>query len=117
MTQLLIDSMRDVKVIRPGVEHLDASTAKHFRREVLASLAPTAKVVIDLSDVQFVDSSGCGAILAILRHLNADGEGPGELKISVATNPVRALFEMVRLHKIVEIYNSLEAALRAFDSD
>ena len=114
--ELLVDPARDLTVIRPGVDVLDANTAKDFRRDVIARVAPDARVVLDLTGVQFVDSAGCGAILACLRHLNADSSGPGELKICAATNPVRALFEMVRLHKLVEIYGSREEALRAFDA-
>ena len=59
------------------------------------------KVVFDLRELRFVDSSGLGAILSCLRQLNGKG---GELKLCGMTKPVRALFELVRMHKIFDIY-------------
>jgi anti-sigma B factor antagonist len=67
-------------------------------------------VVFDLRELRFVDSSGLGAILSCLRQLNAKG---GDLKLCEMTKPVRALFELVRMHKIFDIYVTKEQALRA----
>jgi anti-sigma B factor antagonist len=73
-------------------------------------LEPCSKVVFDLRQLRFVDSSGLGAILSCLRQLNAKG---GDLKLCEMTKPVRALFELVRMHKIFDIYVTKEQALRA----
>ncbi len=116
MTQLLRDPARGLTVIRPGVEMLDAGNSARFRKEVLHGVPTDARVLLDLSGVRFIDSSGCGAILACLRHVNARGAGPGDLKICSTAAGVRAIFEMVRLHKLVEIYNTQDDALRAFDA-
>jgi anti-sigma B factor antagonist len=69
------------------------------------------KLVFDMSAVQFVDSSGLGAILSCLRQLNARG---GDLKVFGLSKGVRALFELVRMHKVVEIHNTREEAIAAF---
>jgi len=73
-------------------------------------LEPCSKVVFDLRELRFVDSSGLGAILSCLRQLNAKG---GDLKLCEMTKPVRALFELVRMHKIFDIYVTRGEALRA----
>jgi anti-sigma B factor antagonist len=99
-------------VVLPG-EQLDASNAKEFKRDMAPLLEPCRKVVFDLAELRFVDSSGLGAILSSLRQLNARG---GDLKLCGMSKPVRALFELVRMHKIFEIHGTKDEALRAFQA-
>lgn len=106
-----IETVGDVVVIFIGHEHLDASNTKDFKRDVMNAINSQVKVVFDLSKVQFVDSSGCGAILSCLRHLNSVG---GDLKLCNISKPVRLLFELVRMHRIFEIFNSRDEAINAF---
>ena len=79
-------------VVVPKAEFLDANTSREFRDELPAALGAGGKVVLDLRHVQFMDSGGCGAVLAVLKKLKASG---GNLKICCVTNPVRALFDLV----------------------
>jgi anti-sigma B factor antagonist len=96
-------------VILPG-EQLDASNAKEFKRDIAPVLEVNSQVVFDLSQLRFVDSSGLGAILSCLRQLNAAG---GDLKLCGLSKPVRALFELVRMHRIFDIYGTKEEAVQA----
>jgi anti-sigma B factor antagonist len=89
---------------------LDASNAKEFKTKVAALIAPGTKLVFDLSSLKFVDSSGLGALLSCLRQLNASG---GVLKLCAMVKPVRALFELVRMHRVFEIFNTEEEAVRS----
>lgn len=112
-----IETVGDVTIIELKGDHLDANTSKRFRREVVVNLPPGGRAILDLKNVRFVDSSGCGAILACIRRLEAENGRHGELKLCNAQRPVRALFEMVRLHHIVSIYNTREEAIRAYDHE
>src|SRR5262249_12530705 len=94
-------------------ESLDASNIGECKTLVADAVEPKAKVVLDLSKVQFIDSSGCGAILAFLRRLTEAG---GDLKLCTVTPPVRTLFELVRLHKILDILDSREEAAKAYQN-
>lgn len=94
----------------PG-DHLDASNAKEFKQDVSALIEDGMKAVLDMSQLQFVDSSGLGAILSCLRQLN---KREGDLALCGMTKPVRTLFELVRMHRIFEIFNTSEEAARAF---
>src|SRR5579863_1654591 len=93
-----------VTLALPG-ETLDASNSKVFKAEVAPLLAPRAKLIFDMHQLRFVDSSGLGAILSCLRQLNGVG---GDLKLCAMTKPVRALFELVRMHRVFEIFNTRE---------
>jgi len=94
-------------------ESLDASNTNEFKRTVATAVEPKAKVVLDLAQVQFIDSSGCGAILAFLRQLTTVG---GDLKLCNVTKPVRSLFELVRMHRILDIYNNREEAAKSYQA-
>ena len=111
------ESIGPITVITPVGSYLDASRSKEFRRDVVDRLITPSRILLDLSEIQFIDSSGCGAILACSRQVNPSGQGPGDVKLCGVTKQVRLVFEMVRLHKIMEIYNSRDEAIRAFEVD
>lgn len=106
---MTIEKMGDVTVVELSGEQLDASNTKDFKRDIAPILESNSKVVFDMSQLSFVDSSGLGAILSCLRLLNAAG---GDLKLCGLSKPVRALFELVRMHRIFEIYTTREEAVR-----
>jgi anti-sigma B factor antagonist len=111
--ELFIEQISDVSFARVPGETLDAGSAKDFKAAAAPLLVPGAKLVFDLSGLRFVDSSGLGALLSCLRQLNAIG---GDLKLCGTSKPVRALFELVRMHRVFELCNSREDAVRAFDA-
>lgn len=98
-------------VVLIEAETLDASSAKAFKAEMAPFIADRARVVLDLSRLKFVDSSGLGAMLSSLRQLNAVG---GDLRLCGMNKQIRALFELVRMHRVFEIYNSSEDAARSW---
>lgn len=63
----------DVSVIRLSGSALDASNSKEFKTEVASLLSPGAHIVLDMSDLKFVDSSGLGAMVSALRQVNGAG--------------------------------------------
>ena len=89
---------------------LDASNARDFKSEMAALIVPGTKLIFDLSSLTFVDSSGLGALLSCLRQLHSSG---GVLKLCAMVKPVRALFELVRMHRVFEIFNTREEAIRS----
>jgi anti-sigma B factor antagonist len=107
----ITQEMTDVVVLVVPGPSLDASNTKTFKNEMAPVVQSATRMVFDMSGVQFVDSSGLGAILSCLRQLNAKG---GDMKVFGLSKGVRALFELVRMHKVVEIHNSREEALSAF---
>lgn len=102
-----------ILIITPKVESLDARDAIEFKEQLLLLITQqnSRNVVIDLQQVQFIDSSGLGSFLAILKNLHAQG---GELKLSAMNKPIRTIFELISLHKIFEIFNTTEDAIHSF---
>ncbi len=109
--QLGIERRGQVTILRPELDTIDANNAKELKRRLGALVGDHPKMVLDLAQVGFLDSSGLGVILSTLRKLTADG---GDLKLCHVTPPVRALLEMVRMHKIVEIIDGPDEAVRSW---
>jgi anti-sigma B factor antagonist len=107
--ELTIEKIGDVTVVELPGEQLDASNAKEFKQEIAPVVVANPRMVFDLSRLRFVDSSGLGAILSCLRQLTAAG---GDLKLCGLSKPVRALFELVRMHRIFDIYGTRDEAVR-----
>lgn len=105
------ETIHDVLVVAWPGEYLDASNSKQFKLDIQEVVKGSTKLVLDMTPVQFVDSSGCGAILTCLRQVNSGG---GDLKLCGVSRQVRALFELVRMHRIVEIYNTKDEAVNSF---
>lgn len=109
--ETVTESIGDVAVVALLSEQLDLSNCDDFRSELAPVLANCHKLVLDLGRVQFVDSRGCGAIISCLKHVSAAG---GDLKLCRVGRPVRTVFELIRLHRICEIFPTREEAVRAF---
>ena len=112
--ELMCEHMGEVTVVVLAGAQLDASTAAEFKSDIAPVLEAHAQVVFDLSRLGFVDSSGLGAFLSCLRHVHAQG---GDLKLCSLSQPVRALFELVRMHRLFHIFDTQEAAIRAFQPE
>lgn len=71
------------------------------------------KIVIDLSKVKWMNSSGLGALMASMTSLkNSDGE----LKISGATGKIQNLFMITKLLTIFDTYETADRAIASFKS-
>lgn len=107
------EKVGDVTVVTIDAEHLDASNAEELKREVAPLLEENPRQVFDMSRLQFVDSAGLGALLSCLRRASSAG---GDLKLFGMSRAVRAVFEIARMHRIFEIYDTREEAVNAFQT-
>ncbi|MBI5104477.1 MAG: STAS domain-containing protein [Solirubrobacterales bacterium] len=88
---------------------LHVSTAPEFSRRLQECIADgKTAVVLDLTDVAFIDSTGLSVLLNALRRVTRRG---GRMAL-VCTNPtVLRLFEITKLDTTFDIQPSLDAAL------
>ncbi|HYD98307.1 MAG TPA: STAS domain-containing protein [Alphaproteobacteria bacterium] len=89
-------------------KRLDAAAAPAFRERVAAAAEGGHRLlVLDLQHVEFVDSSGLGAIVSALKRL-----GPGrDLAIAGARPAVRKLFQLTRMDRVFALHDDVAAAL------
>lgn len=110
--QLDIEKIQEGKgvIVIVQSENLDAGNVKAFKDRLLPVLEDHTNVLLDMSKLGFIDSSGLGALLSCLRTMNSKN---GQLKLFSMAKPVQALFELVRMHRIFSIYNTRDEALAA----
>ena len=109
--EIHVDILDGVSVAAMPVDELDASNSPEFKRDIAPLLQANNRLVLDLSRLRFVDSSGLGAILSCLRQLSAKN---GDLKLCGLSKQVRAAFELVRMHRVFDIAETREEAVQAF---
>ena len=97
----------EAHVLTPLAERIDAASAIQFKDAVRAATVDgPSRVVLDLGHVNFVDSSGLGAIVSSMKHL-----GKGRKMDLAALNPdVDKVFRLTRMDTIFKIYEDLDAA-------
>ncbi len=101
---LTADLHGDILVIQTNEDRIDAATAIQFKdrmREL--SLTASQRVVLDLSRVAFVDSSGLGAIVAVLKALAPERK----LELAGLTPTVQKVFRLTRMEHVFIIHDQL----------
>lgn len=89
---------------------LDLDTAPRLKQKIADVLDQGVnRLVIDLGDVSYLDSSGLGVLLGALRRLR---ERDGALKLVCHDGRQRRIFEKTRLTEVFEFYTSETDALR-----
>lgn len=106
-----IDTIGGVVVIDVPLESLDASNTQAFRDAVDTWIDDDKRVVFDMSQVTFVDSSGLGVLLSCLRELNAIG---GDAKLCGMIDSVQKMFALVRMDRIFDIHPTRTEAVGSF---
>ena len=101
----------DVLVLSLRADNLDASNVSAFKDATRTLMENRDRVVLDLAEVKFVDSSGLGALIGCLRQMNSRR---GDFRLCAMTRTVSALFELMRMHRVFSIHTTREDALRSF---
>ncbi len=109
--EMTIEHIDGVAVVLVPGKDLDAGNSQEFKSEIAPVLKAHTKVVFDLSQLRFIDSSGLGAFLSCLRQLSTKG---GELKLCGMSKSVCQTFELIRINRIFDIHHNKDEAVRAF---
>jgi anti-sigma B factor antagonist len=96
-------------MITAVVGRLDLRTAPELRAQVTAALAAgPGSMIVDLSDVEFIDSSGVGVLIGL--HKRAEAQG-GRLTIVPPSGSARQIFALTRTESFFNIVPNPHAAL------
>ena len=89
---------------------IDAASAIQFKDKmrVLTGNSAAPRVVFDMSNIAFLDSSGLGAVVAVLKSLAPDRK----LELSGLTPTVQKVFRLTRMDSIFVIHDSVPDGFR-----
>lgn len=98
----------DKCIVSVAEPRIDAPAAVAFKEKLrnLTEEAP-ATVVLDLTEVTFIDSSGLGAIVAAMKHLSPERQ----LVLAGLTPAVDRVFKLTRMDSVFRICPTLKDAL------
>ena len=104
---LAVERRGDALVIRVRETRIDAAVAIAFKEAMRAATSGAEpRVVLDLGDVLFLDSSGLGAVVAVMKHL-----GPGRrLELAALTPAVEKVFRLTRMDSVFIIHAAVPDA-------
>jgi anti-sigma B factor antagonist len=106
----LIDGVEVVKV-SGRIELGEGSAAiREVVRDLLAK--GRKKIVLDLADVDYIDSAGLGALVSAFTSVRNEG---GDLKLVYLTKKVQDLLQMTKLYTVFEIFDDETAAIKSFN--
>ena len=79
---------------------LAAGATERFRRDMKAHAARAKRLVLDLGEVTFMDSSGLGALVRLQRQVNSRS---GSLELRGLQPAIRGLIQLTRLDRVFAI--------------
>ena len=100
-------SLDGIELITVDADRIDAAVAIQFKDRMREHMADaTGRVVLDLHKVEFIDSSGLGAIVAVMKLMPQGAK----LELAGLTQSVDKVFRMTRMDSIFTIHSDAESA-------
>lgn len=87
---------------------LNMVSAPYLRQKIHSEVAAgNIRVAIDLTEVDFIDSSGLGALINGLKSARQAG---GDLRIANPSEQVRLVLELTNIDRVLKVYEDAETA-------
>ena len=108
--QILEKKFGNILLVKPAEKRIDASAATDFKGKMIDRInAGNKRIVLDLAGVDFIDSSGLGAIVSSLKAIGNDGD----LAICRINETVMTLFRLTRMNRVFQIFSTEEEAVKS----
>lgn len=89
---------------------LIASNTQEFKVKFPEFVKQARYIVLDLSDMEYIDSLGLGSIISFYKTIT---EADGDLCISNLQSKPKTLFQITKVHLIFNVFDDLEDALKS----
>ena len=106
-----VESPERGKAVVQLVGRLDLLTAGEVKRRLAQAAAEHRRLVVDLGQVTFIDSSGLGALVGGLKAARVAG---GDLRIARPGDQARTVLELTTLDRVLRPYATVEEALAGY---
>jgi stage II sporulation protein AA (anti-sigma F factor antagonist) len=101
----------DVYVVRVAGE-VDMSHEDELRAELRAAAADAKGIVVDLTECEFIDSSGVRALLLSREEQRAD-QGPEKLAVAASSDQILRILSVMGIDQVIPIHSTVEEAAAA----
>jgi anti-sigma B factor antagonist len=93
--------------VLPLTGDVDLAAAPALRAELKASLDGSPSLVLDLSALDFIDSTGLGVLVGALRRARSDG---GDIRLAALPASIGRVFSVTGLDQVFRVFPTVEAA-------
>lgn len=108
------EKIGDVAVVAIPLRTLEEENVSGFIRNIGPHVKTNDKIVLDMSRIQFIDSSGCGALMACARDL---ARKKGGISLCGVNKQVSATFRLMRLDRRFCFAKTKEEAVKGFSKE
>ena len=101
-----------IMVVMVREERLDAHNSDELKVEINRLFeSGTKDLLVDLKEVRFIDSSGLGVLVSGYKNASTH---QGSIKLCSLQTQVKSMFELTRLHRVFDIYQTIDEALESY---
>ncbi len=102
----------DITIVTVNLDTSTVEDALEFKEYMMATInSNNVKLVVDLSETDYIDSTFLGALVASLKKVTAK---KGELKLVCNQKMISMLFIIAGMDKIFKIFEDLDSAIKSF---
>lgn len=102
----------NLMVIFVREERLDAHNSDQLKAEINRIFEQGTKdILLDLKEVRFIDSSGLGVLVSGFKNASTR---QGSLRLCGLQTQVKSMFELTRLHRVFDIFQTVDEALESY---
>lgn len=106
-----MEKVNDIMIVVLGGE-INVSNANEAKSKFAKLLQDgEKKILVDFEKVVFIDSSGLAVLIEMVQRL---GKVNGKLRLCNVNRKIKGIFEIVKIHKLISIYDNRQAALEDF---
>ena len=102
-------SPADTWVVVPLTGEIDLASAPELRAELgRLNETETPAIVLDLTDLEFIDSTGLGVLVGALRRARSQG---GDIRLAGARPGIRRVLSVTGLDRVFELFATVAEAM------
>lgn len=108
-----VEKKDKIDIISFSVNNINALITEEIKQGIIKVIDNSnSKIIIDLKGVDYIDSSGFGCFLSVMR---ASRSNYGILKFANPEPRVMELFQMLHLHTVFQIFDDIDTCMRSFN--
>jgi anti-sigma B factor antagonist len=110
---LKIEKINNITVVRfNNIDRFNALITEPVKEDLKSFYnTPGTRLILNLEGIKYIDSSGFGVFLSLLKTAT---HNKGIFKICGISNEVMELFKLLQLHNVFTLYTNLDECLDSF---
>lgn len=110
---LKIEKINNITVVRfNNIDRFNALITEPVKEDLKSFYnTPGTRLILNLEGIKYIDSSGFGVFLSLLKTAT---NNKGIFKICGISNEVMELFKLLQLHNVFTLYTNLDECLDSF---